>query len=191
MDSAHGFSTRNALIVIVSTSVLIAAAHAEPRPDARGTLKAISTLRYAEGVRASAVNGETIHGSVVRRGKAQSRGNAGAVAAIGILVGVVQVTAATSMPKVGARWPYTVRAAACTKGAAAKLTAEIVDPIGRKHPVCFGTKPGEVTDISFTGTFKDFIVWPSKSVGYPLRLRITIVAGGTTQTVDYKFTVRD
>jgi hypothetical protein len=162
MACGHGFSIKNALIVMMSTSVLIVAAHAEPGPDAWTTMK-------AQG----------------------QKGKAGAVEALRDLVGVIQLTAATNVPKVGARWPYTVRAAACTRGAAAKLTAEVVDPIGRKHAVCFGTKPGEVKDISFTGTFKDFIVWPSKSVGYPLTLRITVVAGGATQTVDYKFTVQE
>lgn len=104
-------------------------------------------------------------------------------------VGVVRVTAATHTPKVGDHWPYVVYATGAGKAGFAKLTAQIVDPIGRKHAVGCGTKKGNVTSTAFTGTFKDFIVWPLESVGYPLKLRITVVSGDAEQTVDYKFTV--
>jgi len=100
------------------------------------------------------------------------------------------LTAATHSPKVGVHWPYTVHATVEGKVARARVTAQIVDPLGGKHPVGFGAKKGNVTRIPFRGTFKDFVIWPKSSVGYPLVFRITVSAGKAKRVLDYKVTVR-
>ena len=99
------------------------------------------------------------------------------------------LTAATHTPKVGARWGYTVHATAGGKPAAGRLTAQIIDLIGGKHPVGFGAKNGNVTNVRFVGTFKDFVIWPKSAVGFPLTFRVTVVAGGVKRVLNYKVTV--
>jgi hypothetical protein len=92
-------------------------------------------------------------------------------------------------PKVGVRWPYTVHAAVGGKPARARVTARIVDPLGGVHPVGFGARKGNVTKIPFRGTFRDFVIWPGSSVGYPLTFRIIVTAGTSKRVIDYKVTV--
>lgn len=99
------------------------------------------------------------------------------------------LTGATHTPKVGAHWRYTVHATSAGKPATARLTAQIVDPIGGKHPVGFGTKKGSVTNVAFKGTFTDFVIWPASSVGFPLTFRVTVVAGKAKQVLNYRVTV--
>jgi hypothetical protein len=100
------------------------------------------------------------------------------------------LTAATHSPKVGAHWPYTVRATIGGKPARARVTAQIVDPLGGVHPVGFGAKKGNVTRIRFLGTFRDFVIWPADSVGFPLTFRITVVAGKAKRVIAYKVVVK-
>ena len=115
-----------------------------------------------------------------------------ATASLALAAGSLQVslTAAGHSPKVGAHWPYTVHATVGGKAAAGTVTAQIVDPLGGKHPVGFGKKKGNVTNVKFTGTFSDFVIWPASSVGYPLVFRITVKAGGRTKVVNYQVTVK-
>src|SRR5262245_40796442 len=51
----------------------------------------------------------------------------------------VTLTAPGHTPTIGKRWTYSVHATNGGKPAAARITAEIVDPIGGTHPVDFGT----------------------------------------------------
>jgi hypothetical protein len=92
-------------------------------------------------------------------------------------------------PKVGVHWPYTVHASVGGTPARARVTARIVDPLGGVHPVGFGAKKGNVTRIPFRGTFRDFVIWPATSVGYPLTFRIIVTAGTSKRVIDYKVTV--
>ena len=55
----------------------------------------------------------------------------------------VTLTAPGHTPKINTRWYYVVHATQGGKPVAARLTAQIVDPIGGSHPVTFrnGAKP--------------------------------------------------
>lgn len=102
----------------------------------------------------------------------------------------VSLTAAGHTPKVGSHWPYTVHLTAAGKPVRGRVTAQIVDPLGGKHPVGFGVKKGNVTNVAFKGSFHDFVVWPKSSTSVPLTFRITVVSGKTKRVVNYKVTPR-
>lgn len=102
----------------------------------------------------------------------------------------VTLAALTHTPKVGTHWPYVVTATVGGKPAAGRVTAQIVDPLGGKHPVGFGAKNGNVTNIPFKGRFKDFVVWPAASIGYPLTFRVIVTVGTTKKVVNYTVTVK-
>lgn len=103
---------------------------------------------------------------------------------------LVTVTAPGHMPVVNTHWNYTVRATAAGKPVAGKLTEQIVDPIGGKHPVEFGSSTKKITNWPFKGVFRDFIIWPASSRGIPLKLRVIVVVGTTRRVVDYAVTPR-
>ena len=63
----------------------------------------------------------------------------------------VTLTAPTHTPKINVRWYYTVRATRDGKPVAARLTAQIVDPIGGVHPVQFGTTHEEHHELAVQG----------------------------------------
>lgn len=117
---------------------------------------------------------------------------AGALAGGALAAGPLHatLTAATHTPKVGVHWRYSVHATIAGKPARARVTVQIVDPLGGKHPVGFGAKKGNVTRIPFRGTFRDFVIWPKSSVGFPLLFRVTVTAGKAKRVIDYKVTVR-
>src|SRR5712691_13393188 len=71
-------------------------------------------------------------------------------------------------PKVNTHWNYAVHATRAGKPVAARLTAQIVDPIGGRHPVEFGASTKKVTNWPFRGVFRDYVIWPSSSRGVPL-----------------------
>jgi hypothetical protein len=96
---------------------------------------------------------------------------------------MARLVAATHTPKVNTRWPYSVHVA--TPGGAplkATITVDIVDPVGGVHPVEFGARKQNVVRYPFTGTFRDWVIWPPRSaVGVPLVFRTTLhTARGTT-----------
>jgi hypothetical protein len=102
----------------------------------------------------------------------------------------VRLSASGHAPKIQTRWPYTVRAILGGKPAAGEVTAQIVDPLGGRHPVGFGKKKGNVTKVPFKGTFTDFVVWPSSSTGVPLTFRLTVTSGTTKKILNYRVTPR-
>jgi hypothetical protein len=102
----------------------------------------------------------------------------------------VTLAAPTHTPKAGAHWPYSVTVTAGGKPAAGHITAQIVDPLGGKHPVGFGAKKGNVTNVAFKGLFKDFVIWPAESIGYPLTFRVTVSVGKTKKVVNYVVMVK-
>ena len=107
-----------------------------------------------------------------------------------LLVAAVQVTlsAPGHTPKIKTRWYYVVRATQGGKPVAARLTAQIVDPIGGSHPLTFGTTAKAITNWPFKGTFRDFVIWPASSRGVPLKLRIVVRAGGVRKVLSYTVT---
>ena len=96
------------------------------------------------------------------------------------------LAAAGHSPKVNTTWHYSVRVTD-SKGHPiwAKITSQIVDPLGAVHPVEFdgtGHNPF-VKNYSFFGNFCDSITWPVNSgVGVTLKFETVIVTakGGTT-----------
>ena len=101
----------------------------------------------------------------------------------------VTIAAPGHSPKINTHWNYAVRATVGGKPVAGKITAQIVDPIGGRHPVEFGKSTKNITNWPFKGVFRDFIIWPPDSaVGLPLTFRVTVVAGKVRRTVDYRVT---
>jgi hypothetical protein len=84
--------------------------------------------------------------------------------------------APTADPKVNVRWWYTLRVTNLAgKPIAARITVEIVDPIGGVHPVEFSwSKTKTITNWPFKGTFRDGIKFPPESQGFPLTIRYTV-----------------
>jgi hypothetical protein len=110
-----------------------------------------------------------------------------ALATATLASGTVSATlsAPTHAPKIKTKWYYTVRVTVGGKAAAARITAQIVDPIGGTHAVDLGSSTKPITNYAIKGTFRDYIIWPSDSRGIRLTLRITVRAGGTKKIVKY------
>jgi len=102
----------------------------------------------------------------------------------------VTLTAAGHAPKTGTHWPYSVSVRTGGKPAAARITAQIVDPIGGVHAVDFGLTTKPVRNWAFKGTFHDFVIWPADSRGIPLTFRLTVTSGGTKKVIAYHVTPR-
>jgi hypothetical protein len=120
---------------------------------------------------------------------------AGIAASVSLLVGVstplkVVVSAPGRTPAINTHWNYTVRATQNGKPAAGRLTEQIVDPIGGKHPVEFGKSTKPITNWPIKGVFRDFIIWPASSRGVPLKFRVIVVVGKTRRVLDYAVTPR-
>jgi len=102
----------------------------------------------------------------------------------------VTIAAPGHSPKVNTRWKYAVEATRGGKPVAGRITAQIVDPVGGHHPVQFGKTTKNIINFPFKGEFRDFIIWPPESRGFPLTLRVIVTSGGTKRTVDYTVTSR-
>ena len=102
----------------------------------------------------------------------------------------VTVTAAGHTPKVGTRWTYSVHVTKGGRPVAAKLTEQVIDPLGGATAVEYGTTSRKIANWPFRGTFRDFVVWPGESRGIPLTLRITVEVGGAKRVVSYHVTPR-
>jgi hypothetical protein len=96
------------------------------------------------------------------------------------------LTAPGHAPKVNTKWHYTLRVTSAGRPVAARITAQIVDPIGGKHPVDLGVTKKPITNYPIRGVFRDFVIWPRSSNGIPLTLRFVIRAGGKTKTLSYR-----
>ena len=112
---------------------------------------------------------------------------AGTFAAAGVKA---TLTAPTHTPKINTKWYYTLRVTDGGKPASARLTAQIVDPIGGAHPVLYGATKKPITNRAFKGTFRDYIVWTAESRGVPLTLRLTVRAGTAKKVLTYGVTAR-
>ena len=107
-----------------------------------------------------------------------------------VVVASPQVTLAapSHTPKINIHWNYVVRATDGGKPASARITAQIIDPIGSAHPVQFGKSTKNITNWPFNGVFKDYIIWPASSRGVPLKLRVVVRTGATKKVVTYAVT---
>jgi hypothetical protein len=113
-------------------------------------------------------------------------GVATGVAAIGPLNATLVAPGHTA--KVNTKWKYAVHATRDHKPVAAKLTEQIVDPIGGKHPVTYANTNKPITNWPFKGTFRDYIIWPASTRGVPLTLRLVVRSGGATKVIKYVVT---
>jgi hypothetical protein len=109
-----------------------------------------------------------------------------AALAVGAAPFNVTLVAPTHTPKVNAKWNYSVRAVDLKgKPLHARITAQVVDPIGGVHPVEYGDTTKTVTAIPFTGTFRDFVRWPPESRGFKVTFRVIVASSGKTVRVTY------
>ena len=104
------------------------------------------------------------------------------------------LTAAGHSPKVNTTWKYSVRVTDL-KGHPiwARVTSQIVDPLGTTHPVEFdgtGRNP-YVKNYRFFGNFCDSAIWPpSSAVGVTLRFQTVITTAKGRVVLGYAVTPR-
>jgi hypothetical protein len=104
------------------------------------------------------------------------------------------LTAATHTPKALVTWRYHVRVTD-PKGHPiwARITSQIVDPLGAAHPVEFdgtGHNP-YVENYRFFGNFCDSVLWPrSSAIGVMLRFQTVITTAGGRTVLTYDVTPR-
>jgi hypothetical protein len=108
--------------------------------------------------------------------------------ALAVALPHVTLTAPGHTPKINTHWNYVVRVTDGGKPVSARITAQIVDPIGGKHPVEFGKSTKTITNWPFKGVFRDFIIWPPSSRGVPLTFRIVVRVGSVGKTIKYVVT---
>src|SRR5438067_8363596 len=96
------------------------------------------------------------------------------------------VSAFTHHPRVGPKWWYVVHATDLHgRPLRARLTVQVVDPLGTAHAVDVGTSNRRLVDFPFTGRYRDFAQWPADSRGFRLTLRVIVKAHGTARTLIY------
>jgi hypothetical protein len=87
-----------------------------------------------------------------------------------------KLTAATHSPKINTKWPYSVRVTTLSgKPMRATITVQIVDPLGGVHAVQLGNTTKDVTNRPFTGTFRDYVIWPPSSATTIGGVSVTLV----------------
>jgi hypothetical protein len=114
------------------------------------------------------------------------------VAALSLFAGgsalKVTLTAPNHTPKIKVRWPYTVRETVNGKAVAARLTAQIVDPIGGVNPVQYDGTKKNITNWRFVGIFRDYVIWPAESRDIPLTFRVTVFTMHAKKVLNYHVT---
>jgi hypothetical protein len=95
-------------------------------------------------------------------------------------------------PKVNEVWRWSVTArTAAGKPLAGRVTAVVIDPIGGVHPVEYGCCHKKfVTNVPFTGTFRDFVQYPLSAKGYRVTFRVTVKTALGTKRVSYWVTTQ-
>jgi hypothetical protein len=102
----------------------------------------------------------------------------------------VTLAAPTHTPRANVKWRYAVHATRAGRPVRARLTAQIVDPVGGVHPVLYANTRRKLVDWPFRGTFRDYVIWPGSSRGIPLTFRVTVVSGGAKRVLHYRVTPR-
>jgi hypothetical protein len=88
-------------------------------------------------------------------------------------------------PKINTHWNYTVTVRKGGKPVAARLTEQIVDPVGGVHAVQFGKSTKNITNWPIKGAFSDFIIWPASARGVPLTFRVIVKVGTAKKVVNF------
>jgi hypothetical protein len=109
-----------------------------------------------------------------------------------LLLALVNIAIAgpTHHPKVNTHWNYSVHVTRAGKPVAARITEQIIDPIGGHHPVQFGPSTKNITNHPITGVFRDYIIWPAEARGITLKLHVIAKVGAKTYTKNYTVTPR-
>jgi hypothetical protein len=102
----------------------------------------------------------------------------------------VTLTAKTHAPTINTHWSYVVRASRAHKPVAARLTVQLVDPLGGVHAVQFGANTKNVKNWPFHGVFRDYVIFPRSSRGVPLTFRVTVSGRGFRKVISYRVTPR-
>ena len=106
--------------------------------------------------------------------------------------------AGTHHPKANHVWSVTVSAklnGRSVRGATAWYQFLYNNQQVSKQAVCLSGRPGcngrhaPETWFHFNGGYRDKIIWPSRSIGFPLTLRAVISAGGRTVYLRYSVQV--
>jgi hypothetical protein len=100
----------------------------------------------------------------------------------------VTLSAPGHTANIGKRWNYAVHATSGGKPVAARITAEIVDPLGSAHPVDYAATKKPIVNRPFTGVFRDYVLWPGEARGIPQTFRLTVVAAGVRKVIRYSVT---
>jgi hypothetical protein len=96
------------------------------------------------------------------------------------------LSAPTHTPRVGPKWWYVVRAVDLQgRPLRARLTVQVVDPLGTAHAAQVGSTKRKLLDFPFTGRYRDFAVWPAASRGFRLTFRVLVKARGGSRTLTY------
>ena len=97
------------------------------------------------------------------------------------------LSAPTHTPPVGSKkWWYVVRATTAQgEPLHARLTVEVVDPLGTAHVAEVGTSTRKLLNFPFAGRYRDFTKWPAASRGYRLTFRVIVKAQGSSRTLTY------
>jgi|SRR5579872_5491842 len=97
----------------------------------------------------------------------------------------VTFTGSGHAPKINKHWPFSVTATENGKPVAAKLTFQIIDPIGGVHAVERGPTTQNLINWPFTGVYRDYMIFPAESRDIQLTLRATVRAGTQKKVVTY------
>jgi hypothetical protein len=109
---------------------------------------------------------------------------------------VVTFTAPGHSPRIGTsetvgpKWYYVVKVTQAGRPVPARLTLQIVDPLGTAHPVQVAMSAAPITSYPIRGTYRDFLIFPPASRGIPLTIRATIVSGAARRVLTYVVTPR-
>ena|SRR5438105_12269657 len=93
-------------------------------------------------------------------------------------------------PRVNTKWHYVVRVTEHARPVRARLTVELVDPLGSAHPADVGETNRPITDYPINGVYRDYLTFPAASRGIPLKVRVSAVAGGQKRVVIYSVVPR-
>jgi hypothetical protein len=94
------------------------------------------------------------------------------------------LTVGTHSPAVNTRWPYAVKVVdAKGKPLRARVTMQVVDPLGTVHPVAYYANTKSIVNVPFRGTFRDAVKWPPESRGFPITFRAVVTVGKTKRVL--------
>jgi hypothetical protein len=99
--------------------------------------------------------------------------------------------APTHTPRANGNWRYRVRATDLHgRPLHARITAQVIDPLGRPHPVQYANTKRNIVRMPFFGTFRDFVTWPRAARGYSFTFRVVVYANGGRRQLLYRVRVR-